>query len=82
MVETRQNYQIYLQYVKLFSNYYYYFQLAAFLFSHVGLCGLVAGYAVLGAVIFNKIELPYEKQLHGHILNDTEKVFTVHNCTL
>lgn len=49
-------------------------KLIAFLFSHIGLCGLVAGYCVLGAFIFPMLEKPYEMNRLGHVKNDTEFV--------
>lgn len=50
------------------------FQVVAMLFSHLGLCGLVAGYAAIGALAFRKLELPAELQRQGHMKNDTENV--------
>ncbi|KAI1292325.1 TWiK family of potassium channels protein 7 [Halotydeus destructor] len=38
-------------------------KLLAFLFSHVGLCALVVGYAIGGALLFRRIESPYEDKL-------------------
>ncbi|GIY63299.1 uncharacterized protein CDAR_272371 [Caerostris darwini] len=39
---------------------YYCRVLLTHLFSHVGLCGLVVGYAVVGALIFESLEAPHE----------------------
>ena len=33
---------------------------AAFLFSHIGLCGLVVGYSIMGGFVFKALEAPFE----------------------
>lgn len=50
----------------------YFRKFVAFLFSHVGLCGLVVGYSVLGAVVFRAIERPPERDVQ-HLVVDSRK---------
>ncbi|XP_014679412.1 PREDICTED: TWiK family of potassium channels protein 7-like, partial [Priapulus caudatus] len=52
-------------------------KLVAFLFSHIGLCALVVGYSVVGALTFRALEAPYEqitrksvKQLREKMIDD------------
>ncbi|VDO67628.1 unnamed protein product [Haemonchus placei] len=42
-------------------------KIIAFFFSHIGLCALVVGYALLGAVIFQAVEGPHEEQIQSSV---------------
>uniref|UniRef100_A0A0K0EYV5 Potassium channel subfamily K member 18 (inferred by orthology to a human protein) n=1 Tax=Strongyloides venezuelensis TaxID=75913 RepID=A0A0K0EYV5_STRVS len=42
-------------------------RIIAFFFSHVGLCALVIGYALLGAVVFRAVEGPHEQFVQSEI---------------
>ena len=50
------------------------FETLKLVLSHLGMCGLVGAYALLGAALFRHVELPHEQQLQGHIANDTNDV--------
>jgi len=38
-------------------------QLAAFLFSHVGLAGMVVAYSIMGGFLFRALEAPFERRV-------------------
>ncbi|KAI1708838.1 ion channel domain-containing protein [Ditylenchus destructor] len=42
-------------------------RIIAFFFSHVGLCALVIGYALLGAVVFRAVEGPHETFIQSEV---------------
>uniref|UniRef100_A0A1I8A6S9 Ion_trans_2 domain-containing protein n=1 Tax=Steinernema glaseri TaxID=37863 RepID=A0A1I8A6S9_9BILA len=42
-------------------------RIIAFFFSHVGLCALVIGYALLGAVVFRAVESPHEMEIQNDV---------------
>uniref|UniRef100_A0AC35TZF4 Ion channel n=1 Tax=Rhabditophanes sp. KR3021 TaxID=114890 RepID=A0AC35TZF4_9BILA len=42
-------------------------RIIAFFFSHVGLCALVVGYALLGAVVFRAVEGPHEQYVQSEM---------------
>jgi hypothetical protein len=42
-------------------------KIIAFFFSHVGLCALVVGYALLGAVVFRAVESPHETYIQQEV---------------
>ena len=44
-------------------------RIVAFFLSHVGLCGLVIGYALLGAVVFRAVEGPFESFIQREVTN-------------
>ncbi|XP_022238374.1 TWiK family of potassium channels protein 7-like [Limulus polyphemus] len=45
----------------------------AFTFSHVGLCGLVVGYSIMGAFAFRALEAPYEEEKAGEVIDMRQK---------
>ncbi|CAI4222244.1 unnamed protein product [Auanema sp. JU1783] len=52
-------------------------KIIAFFFSHIGLCALVVGYALLGAVIFQAVEGPHEEQIQSEVTSARERAVTV-----
>ncbi|KAF7637380.1 hypothetical protein Mgra_00003125 [Meloidogyne graminicola] len=49
----------------------------AFLFSHVGLCALVIGYALLGAVVFRAVEGPHERKIQNIVTTSRNKAVQI-----
>uniref|UniRef100_A0A0N5AVZ2 Ion channel n=1 Tax=Syphacia muris TaxID=451379 RepID=A0A0N5AVZ2_9BILA len=49
----------------------------AFFFSHVGLCALVVGYALLGAVVFKAVEGPHETQIQSEVTGARNRVVNI-----
>ncbi|CAL1289974.1 unnamed protein product [Larinioides sclopetarius] len=47
-----------------------------FLFSHIGLCGLVVGYSLIGAFTFEALEAGYEQTKRQIMLKERENVVT------
>ena len=47
-------------------------QLAAFLFSHVGLAAMVVAYSIMGGFLFRAIEAPEEKQVKLNVIRHKE----------
>ncbi|GFQ73494.1 uncharacterized protein TNCT_666391 [Trichonephila clavata] len=47
-----------------------------FLFSHIGLCGLVVGYSLVGAFTFEALEAGYEQTKRQIMLKERENVVT------
>ncbi|XP_076363165.1 TWiK family of potassium channels protein 7-like [Tachypleus tridentatus] len=45
----------------------------AFMFSHVGLCGLVVGYSIMGAFAFRALEAPYEEEKASEVIEMREQ---------
>ena len=45
----------------------------AHLFSHVGLCGLVVGYSILGALMFEYLEGDYEGEVREMVEEERTK---------
>lgn len=57
-------------------------KIIAFFFSHVGLCALVVGYAMLGAVIFQALESTHERNIQKAVGEDrADTVDTAWNLT-
>ncbi|PAV61257.1 hypothetical protein WR25_15537 [Diploscapter pachys] len=52
-------------------------KIIAFFFSHIGLCALVIGYAMLGAVIFKKVEGIHERQVQFVVKSARERAVDV-----
>ncbi|VDD85251.1 unnamed protein product [Enterobius vermicularis] len=49
----------------------------AFFFSHVGLCALVVGYALLGAVVFKAVEGPHETRIQSEVTAARNRVVNI-----
>ena len=49
-------------------------QLCGFLFSHIGLLGMVVGYCIMGAFIFEKLEQENEILVKQNMTDTREKV--------
>ncbi|GIX91244.1 uncharacterized protein CDAR_179601 [Caerostris darwini] len=47
-----------------------------FLFSHIGLCGLVVGYSLVGAFTFEALEAGYEQTKRRAMLREREGLVT------
>lgn len=47
-------------------------QLAAFLFSHIGLAAMVVAYSIMGGFLFRAIEAPEEKQVKLNVIRDKQ----------
>ncbi|MCP9259375.1 Protein CBR-TWK-48 [Dirofilaria immitis] len=52
-------------------------RIIAFFFSHVGLCALVIGYALLGAVVFRAVEGPHETFIQSQVTMARQKAVNV-----
>nr|CDQ00160.1 BMA-TWK-48, isoform a [Brugia malayi] len=52
-------------------------RIIAFFFSHVGLCALVIGYALLGAVVFRAVEGPHETFIQGQVTTARQKAVNI-----
>jgi len=44
-------------------------QLAAFLFSHVGLAGMVVAYSIMGGFLFRALEAPFEQRVKLNVVS-------------
>ncbi|GMR43852.1 hypothetical protein PMAYCL1PPCAC_14047, partial [Pristionchus mayeri] len=52
-------------------------RIIAFFFSHVGLCALVVGYALLGAVVFRAVEGPHEMRIQSQVTSARQRAVDV-----
>uniref|UniRef100_A0AC34GVN3 Potassium channel domain-containing protein n=1 Tax=Panagrolaimus sp. ES5 TaxID=591445 RepID=A0AC34GVN3_9BILA len=52
-------------------------RIIAFFFSHVGLCALVIGYALGGAIIFRAVESPHEREIQSEVTRARHDVVNV-----
>uniref|UniRef100_A0A0R3S363 Ion channel n=1 Tax=Elaeophora elaphi TaxID=1147741 RepID=A0A0R3S363_9BILA len=52
-------------------------RIIAFFFSHVGLCALVIGYALLGAVVFRAVEGPHETFIQGQVATARQRAVNI-----
>ncbi|KAI6208785.1 Potassium channel subfamily K member 18 [Aphelenchoides besseyi] len=52
-------------------------RIIAFFFSHVGLCALVIGYALLGAVVFRAVEGPHEEYIQKEVSSARSRAVNV-----
>ncbi|KAI6240044.1 Potassium channel subfamily K member 18 [Aphelenchoides fujianensis] len=52
-------------------------RIIAFFFSHVGLCALVIGYALLGAVVFRAVEGPHEEYIQKEVSSARNRAINV-----
>ncbi|VDN55166.1 unnamed protein product [Dracunculus medinensis] len=52
-------------------------RIIAFFFSHVGLCALVVGYALLGAVVFRAVEGPHETFIQSEVTTARQKAVNI-----
>ncbi len=49
-------------------------QMAAFLFSHIGLAAMVVAYSIMGGFLFKALEAPYEVRVKHEIIKNKEKM--------
>uniref|UniRef100_A0A7E5A132 TWiK family of potassium channels protein 7 n=1 Tax=Panagrellus redivivus TaxID=6233 RepID=A0A7E5A132_PANRE len=52
-------------------------RIIAFFFSHVGLCALVIGYALGGAIIFRAVESPHEREIQSIVTRARQETVNV-----
>jgi len=49
-------------------------QVAAFLFSHVGLAGMVVAYSIMGGFLFRALEAPFEQRVKVRVVTSRERM--------